>query len=343
RQAMRAHRPADLVAAIQIFQQATEQQPENATAWGLLALAYRARWESGPPDEAELAEARARQAADRALTLDPANADADAARAGLVLLFRNWLVAEQACRATLARHPAQPFLLYRLTRLLLDTGQLGAALPVSAQMVVADPMDPLHLRYRVLALWANGRLQEAGEMSVQAVQRWPRHYIGWFTNLYFLAYTGQTKAALAFIADRTGRPAGIPDWNYDLVATAVRALDSRTPADIHAAIAAYRAVIPTGSGFAENAIVLAAALDRPDEAFRIADAYYFGRGIAISERRFGSESARYQTPDNRSCHFLFGPPAAPMRADRRFAPLTQALGLVDYWRLAGHLPDHLAT
>ncbi|SNS16296.1 Transcriptional regulatory protein, C terminal [Sphingomonas laterariae] len=343
RQSARGHRAANIEAAIRLYRQAIERQPDNAEAWGLLALAYRWQWESGPPDEAEAAAAHTRDAADRALVLDAGNADAEAARVGLIPLFRNWRNAEQACRAALARHPTQPFLLYRLTRMLLDTGQLGAALPVSGQMVAADPMDPLQLRYRVLALWANGRLQEAGEMCVQAVQRWPRHYIGWFTNLYFLAYTGQTKAALAFIADRTGRPPGVADWNYDLVATAIRALDTRTPTAIDAAIAAYRAVIPTGSGFAENAIVLSAALGRLDDAFHIADAYYFGRGIAISERRYGAESAEYQAPTNRSCHFLFTAPTAPMRADPRFDALTRAVGLDDYWRQVGRRPDHLSS
>jgi hypothetical protein len=44
--------------------------------------------------------------------------------------------------------------------------------------------------------------------------------------------------------------------------------------------------------------------------------------------------------DQRRTNFLFEPPAAPMRADRRFAALTEELGLERFWRESRRPPDY---
>jgi len=41
----------------------------------------------------------------------------------------------------------------------------------------------------------------------------------------------------------------------------------------------------------------------------------------------------------RKSHMLFVPVAQPMRADPRFGPFTERMGLATYWRQAGVTPD----
>lgn len=339
-QALREHKPDDRAVARNSLRLAIERDPQNADAWGLLAIAYRKEWEQGPPTESAANARRALAAAARASELDPGNGHADAVRATLMPMYRNWLAAERALRPALERHPRHFFLLARATFLFADTGQVKAALPVSAQMLAAEPEVPSFVQARIVTLWDNGRLEEAEHTLDQALERWPRHRSPWFTKLYFLAFTGRTSDAVALIADREERPVGVPDWNWELVEGSMRALHTRAPSDIDASIAAYRQAIPKGSGFAENGLMFAATVGRLDEAFRIADAYYFGRGEGISDRRFADAGGDYHARRDRSCFFLFGQRTAAMRADPRFERLVAELGLDTYWRAAGVTPDY---
>jgi hypothetical protein len=40
---------------------------------------------------------------------------------------------------------------------------------------------------------------------------------------------------------------------------------------------------------------------------------------------------------------LFTPTAAPMQRDPRFMPLMEEMGLADYWKRRGIVPDFLAS
>src|SRR6187551_2390986 len=115
-------------------------------------------------------------------------------------------------------------------------------------------------------------------------------------------------------------PTGIPIEEFDKVALVANALLSRTPADVDRAMAVWMARARDGAGYAENSLQFACALGRLDEAFAIADAYFFGRGFVVPEIRFSQEQGTYMPQSERLTHFLFNPVTIVMRRDPRFGP-----------------------
>ena len=341
RAATREGMPDDMARAAALFRLATEKAPDSSEAWGGLAGIYRFQWEFSPPEEAPAMAARAKSAARRALELDPDNGEAHAVMAGLLPMFGNWARAEAEMRPVLARHPQE--IRIRFARLLADTGRLGEALGLVRQAVAAEPDVPRARNFHARLLQDNGRLAEADGAFLAALGRWPRHLLLWFSRFYFLAYTGRPHMALSFAADRSGRPIGVPDRVFDIAFASAKALATGASADIDGAAKRHLAAIPEGAAYAENAVTFLSAVGRLDEAYRVLDAYFFGRGPVISDSRFGHETATYTPSYNRQCYFLFYGPSAALRADPRFAGLVREIGLEDYWRRTGTQPDYRRT
>ena len=96
----------------------------------------------------------------------------------------------------------------------------------------------------------------------------------------------------------------------------------------------------TGAGHAENSIQFLSTLGKFDEAFAVADAYFFDRGFSTGDLRFSpSQLARTRLEDRRT-FMLFLPSTAPMRTDPRFNRLVGEIGLERYWRETGTRPDY---
>jgi DNA-binding winged helix-turn-helix (wHTH) protein/tetratricopeptide (TPR) repeat protein len=337
--AIRVGTPEEGAAAVSQLREATRIAPASAQAWGALALAYQQQaTRSGAQANVQLV-ARARAAADRALALDRNDADAQTAMATLLPFYKRWLAYERDCKRVLVDHPDHWMLNVAYAHFLCHAGRSRAALPHLELANAIDPLSPQLQWMRALSLFTLGRLDEADSVIDDAIKLWPRHYAIWFVRNALYNYTGRPKSSLAMIADVGSRPVGIPDWNFELCLKESRALDTRAARDIEDAMAAHMHAAHQALGFAEIAVSFASMVGRLDDAFAILNAYYFNRGFTIGEQRYSKEQSMFAARSHRYTWTLFAPQTAPLRADRRFAPLLSEIGLESYWREAGVLPD----
>lgn len=327
--------------AIGLLRHAVAEQPDFADGWGALATAYAfsAHWRT--PEEAADLRSRARAAAERAHALAPRNGLADVARAILLPSRNNWLVTERALRRSLVEHPEHGELTYALAQLLTQVGRAAEAAPLLERVRRSGPPNPGVYYREIYALWSANRREETDRLIDEANQIFPSQFAVWFTRLYICMFTGRTAEAAAILNDPAARPTGVPVGEFASLQRVVRALETRAETDIDRAQADWLALARTGAGLAENAIQFASALGRLDDAFAVAEAYYFNRGFVVPDVRFSKEQGTYTPPEERQTKFLFFPVTAAMRADPRFQPLMERLGLVRYWGQSGVMPDYI--
>jgi DNA-binding winged helix-turn-helix (wHTH) protein/tetratricopeptide (TPR) repeat protein len=329
--------------AIGLLRRVVMLRPDYADGWGLLALSYSAAATGRPQQfEADM-RARAAEARRRALALDPGNVYAKAAEGLARPVLGNWAAAENGLRASLASHPDNEMLISSLAGVLLGVGRCNEAANLLDGLWKRLPPNPGLAYTHVQSLWAAGRPDEADKAMDDAVALFGTSFAVWFTRFYLLMYSGRAREAIALGENREGRPTGIPEWNFEQVLIVARAMQSRAPRDIDAAVAVSLEGAHRGAGFAENGIQFLSALGRLDEAFAVADAYFFARGFDPGELRFSTEQGTYTRRNARRTHMLFYPPTAAMRADPRFARLAGELGLTSYWQASGVRPDYQAT
>ena len=327
--------------AVGLLRYAVGRQPDFADGWGALAMAYAfsAHWRASI--EAADLRGRARAAADRAQALAPRNALAEVARAIALPSRDNWLNTERALRRALDEHPEHGELSYALAQLLVQVGRAAEAAPLFERVRQQGPPNPGVYFREIYALWGANRLEETDRLIDEANQLFPSQFAVWFARLYIFMFSGRTAEAIAILNDSTARPTGIGIFEFNSVLLVARALQSHAKTDVDQAMVDELARAGQGAGFAENTIQFASALGRLDDAFAVAEAHYFNRGFVVPDVRFTKEQGAYTPLRERQTNFLFFPVTAAMRADRRFQPLVEDLGLVRYWRQSGAMPDYL--
>lgn len=339
REAMRQNLPQQNVQAVAFLREAVAIAPDYADAWGALAMAYHASLMYTPPARQEGVFGLCAAAARRALELDPDNPQGAAATALLTPIYRNWLATEPLYARAVRLHPQEATLQAAYARFLMSVGRLREALTAAQAAVDADDFSPFNRFVLGSALWSVGRTEEADLTVRRALERWPRHYALWFLQFYLLSHTGRADLAVAFGDDLENRPIGIPAPDVEVGMVAARAVASRSPRDVQAAVEAQMDAARRGVGYAENAMGWMSALDRLDEAFAIGRALYFAEGFAIGPQRFSPDQGRFQVGGKLNTNHLFMPPTAPMRTDARFGVLMSDLGIARYWRSSGRGPD----
>jgi Flp pilus assembly protein TadD len=293
------------------------------------------------PDELEAFHLKAEDAIRHARALNPHDGLAYAAEASLLPLRGEWTRREAILREGLKYNRDHDELLLHLADLLHNVGRSTDAAQYAARAnAAATQPDPALIWLSTQIYWCAGRLAEADAMAAQGASLFPRQRSCWFTRVYLKMFTGRSDEALAILTNQQSRPPGQPDKDFDAVAAVATALKTRAAADIDAAIAANLGLAHIGAGYAENFVGFAAALGRTDDAFRGADALYFDRGFKVGNLRFSSEQRTYTDFHDRRTRALFYPSSRPMQRDPRFAVLVDQLGLVQYWKDAGAVPDY---
>lgn len=326
--------------AVAYLEQAIAVSPDYADAWGALSLSYAGLRFSTPPDQRAALAGRQRAAAERALALDPANAEGNAGLALSVYQLGAWLEADRAFRKALATDPSNGPVKLHYARVLSDVGRNREAL---AMVRSSGPGGPNTARSAGLMgelLWSVGEESQAVAWMEDADKRWPRHTAIWFPLLFMHAFSGRTRQVDAMVADVARRPPGIMPDNFDAWRLVSRAVETQAPRDREAALAMHRELANRGAALAGNAIGVMASLGALDEAFVRLRAFYLGEGDDAPLRAYSETQDGYLPRANRLTRYLFRPDAFALHPDPRFATFCADVGLEAYWRQTRSQPDY---
>lgn len=338
---MQDGRPEEQDQAIAYLTEATQIAPGFARAWGLLAVAYALRKYQVPVAERAGNDARCRSAARTALDLDSDEPFAQCSLALLVPPYRNWAQVERMGRRLSQRHPHIPMTQHILADTFADVGRWKDGVEIYDQIDRTQFVIPLSERSIIQGLWSSGDLQRAEAMLERAAERWPKHRAIWNQRADFLMHTGRAGEAIRLLEDQSARPPGYPDIQLNAaLATASALAGTLTSAD---AVAVNLAMLETAKpanltylnrkiSTAQIVAQRAAALGDSETALGLFEGYYFGRG----------QWARVAPPagnDDRNTATLFEPPMRGVWQDPGFGRLSAEIGLHDYWRSSGTVPD----
>lgn len=339
RLAMRAGTTPKEREAIALLERAVSLSPDNASAWGLLALT-RARMDEHSTTLTKGAAADVSTAAAKALQLDPNNADARAALAVAIPYFGGWLAAEQRFDAVLRQHPNHLFTMDSRSFFLGAVGRMRESAETRLSFSRDDALDANFQHRHVYALWFLDRIAEADRAASRGLEMWPKHPGIWFGRLWVLAGTGRFDRALMHIEDQSSRPP-LPPQMFATLKAGMSAAASRNPAEVERAAKFVMAGVARSVAAVVNAMMLLNLMGANDKAFDLARAYYLEQGPIIAAMRWRPGQPAVPDQRRRKTNMLFTPTAAGMQKDARFMPLMREMGLVDYWEKRQVAPDFL--
>lgn len=323
--------------AIGLAREAVRLAPRNADAWGALgyARAFASRWR----DETQSQRLRdlATMDGQRSLDLMPGNAKGELALATALPLMghENWLARANGLKRSLARDPADPDALMEQAWILRFTGHCAEAAELCG-IVPARSRTAPHYNIWARAFWSAGNNEEAAGILAQAASLFPTNKMLWHTRIEVLMFGGQPGRAIVVAQEPEGRPGIVADAEVAELVSMARAIDTQDASLFDTILQRLRTNALESIRPAVNAIRIASIANRLDDAFALAEAYFFGRGFivpgAVGGGLFISENQRHT-------NFLFEPPLAALWNDRRFGHLLDELGLEKYWREARKPPD----
>ena len=333
KQALRMGLPDSNQQGVEIFQEAVAIRPDDAAAWGLLALAKSHVADRSPSRSAGSNFQDSEQAARRALALDEREPNALVVLAMLQRNLDDWLTTERKLRAVLAIAPDNAAALDGLVALLQASGYLQESWDLNERAVALDPLRPGPQFRKALKHWIMGRSLEADQVIARARELWPAHPLVWNARLLISAFTGQIQAARILIKDQATTslmitPTGVATWDVSLTA-----LETRDPRDIAEARAANVAAAPLSPGLSVHAIMIMGALEEVDTAYSIING-------SLATRRAGNAGGLGTRPEPRQRSTLAADAVAVHASDQvaasdpRFRHL-QDIGLAEFWRGRG--------
>lgn len=337
---LRSGRPDSDAQGAGFLEEAVAIAPDNARAWGRLALVRVYVAEYAPPDQAAAAVDAVQEAARRAMALERRQVDAHAALAILPPYFGDWLAAERRMQAVLAIDPTHLPTRDALAFLRVGVGRILENCRERVAMAAREPLHVIHQYRLVYALWFLGQHGKADRAADRALQLWPKHPGVWFARLWTLAFTGRAERAFNMVETAATRP-DLPPWMVDSLLASMSALASRRPADVARAAEMVIGDLAHGPSLSINALLILSGMGEIDRAFEVAEAYLLERGPLMATVRWQAGQVSINDQRRRKTHMLFTPGAAPMRDDPRFLSLTREVGLEAYWRAAGITPDFL--
>jgi hypothetical protein len=143
-------------------------------------------------------------------------------------------------------------------------------------------------------------------------------------------YSGRAEEALELLRDDAERPTEISDAVVNNMRAVAQGLSGARSAS--SAVGEALTFLRSNPGMALRVANACCALGALDEIFPIFAGYYFNSGKWARVAPEAGDADRTTSP-------LFLPPMKAAWTDGRFGSLLQRIGLEDYWRKSGTVPD----
>ena len=203
----------DLVRAVEYFRRALVRDSDYAPAWAGLSRAYAYQADDGYVPVAA-GYRRAREAAEKALALDPQLTDAHLALGWIQLVYDwDWAAADTSFRKALALEPGSVMALRRAGSLARTLGRFSEAIDLAHKAIERDPLRPGSYVNVGLALLAVNRDAEAEAAFRKAIELNPDGAYQHQALGLGLLLQGKTDAALLEVQQETEefwRLSGLP-------------------------------------------------------------------------------------------------------------------------------------
>jgi DNA-binding winged helix-turn-helix (wHTH) protein/Tfp pilus assembly protein PilF len=158
--------PNDMEKARQYYLQAIDIDPDYADAWAGVAATHYIDLTENRADESKLAVIKA--FAEKAIAIDPDNAEGHFRLASYYGLTDDDEAAERHLKYAFAKHPNDPLILTVMAGFYEQRGEIELAIEASYKAVKADPLAVTYRGNLASYLLFAGRYEEAIEQSVRA-------------------------------------------------------------------------------------------------------------------------------------------------------------------------------
>lgn len=189
--------PAQLPQAIAAYRQAIARDPDCARAWAGIGHAYRALAMTGDRNP-RATFALAKGAVANALAIDPASAEAHAAK-GFIEFFHDWdwAVAETSLRHAIDLNHNLAEAHFGLAHLLVNTGRGDEAEPYARKAALLDPLSPLVNAIVASFFMYAGDTGEAAARLEKVLQTDPEFWIAQYMRGWIALDAGRVPTALS--------------------------------------------------------------------------------------------------------------------------------------------------
>jgi TolB-like protein/Tfp pilus assembly protein PilF len=297
----------DLHQSIDAYQLAVQKDPNYALAYAGLASAYALRGQV-PYDDMSPKDAKpkAREAAERALQLDPQLAEAHSVLANVSYSYDwNFDAAEHEFQQALALGPNDPTAHLWFSHYCLLRNRMQQARDENSRTLELDPVSPLFNTVRAEIYYHARQYDEAIAQGRQIVEQYPNYWLAyiWLGS----AYREKRMYAEALQQFSEGR---------------------KYSSDHPAIIALYGHALAL-SGDAPGARKALADLQRLAQSRYISSLYYAAIYIGLGEKNKALDSLdrAYKERNDRLVYLNVDPMADPLRSEPRFQSLLKQLHL----------------
>jgi DNA-binding winged helix-turn-helix (wHTH) protein/TolB-like protein len=322
----------DFYGANETAREAARIAPKKAFAQALHGFTAAALADTLPPDAKPTVIAEAREAANRALRLDPGYGDSYAVLA-MVTPYFDWALRESYLEKGLGVSPDAQEAQIQMIELLQHAGRFRES-GVAAERLFAEGRSEIHALIEVInsRLWQDKPVRELIARGGTGIQ--------WFAAKLFeeAAFHGSPGNAEALMRDPAVRNLLEEDGPPTFTRIAV-ALHYRRPADVDAVAQDCAKPDDRNAEVKRTCFMALVALGRMDDAFRLAALLYPDQRGPTPE----AQEQRWFQNQPMPAAYLLIPQTAALRADPRFRDVVERIGLLQYWKSSHHAPDFCAT